>query len=448
MNPYSEFTCLYTSQKLKKAKTWQDGATIAVGDDMDMDKHLITIEDLTVAYAANSTDQRVASNPAPVASTTRRNVGLPSRAAPARASVAPPTAAVISSTAISSSISISGLASVTAQQPENNTHPTSWSAAQSNAKRKKWRPPVPGSGGFVSTSLDTADDDWDLDAISVQDLQDTFGDAADGLLEPPVIGANITTALSKQSMISTTTSTTPTSTAQIPTPKRRRVGLSKLSSPSSSALGQSSLKSPHRPPSTQLEFPNAARCTNFTGKNSRQLLRRSLALGSRFMTTNQYKDGMSFLIYEHLQILVIEIAITMWSIKTNPNTREGEPFDALYRSRGIHMHSASSLRRRGDAYAGFPMYSERSFKGAGDISGGGGGNLAAVQTTSQQGASLSITNKEHHSKYSKDDLWVVSTTPRFDASSTFFARSVFYGPSGSDVDVSAFDGFLGNDVAF
>jgi len=25
MNPYSEFTCLYTSQKLKKAKTWQDG---------------------------------------------------------------------------------------------------------------------------------------------------------------------------------------------------------------------------------------------------------------------------------------------------------------------------------------------------------------------------------------------------------------------------------------
>lgn len=25
MNPYSEFTCLYTSQKQKKAKTWQDG---------------------------------------------------------------------------------------------------------------------------------------------------------------------------------------------------------------------------------------------------------------------------------------------------------------------------------------------------------------------------------------------------------------------------------------
>jgi hypothetical protein len=40
-------------------------------------------------------------------------------------------------------------------------------------------------------------------------------------------------------------------------------------------------------------------------------------------------------------------------------------------------------------------------------------------------------------RYSKDDLWVVSLSSRFDAANTFFARSVFYGPSGNDVEVSS-----------
>lgn len=33
-------------------------------------------------------------------------------------------------------------------------------------------------------------------------------------------------------------------------------------------------------------------------------------------------------------------------------------------------------------------------------------------------------------------MWVISRTSKFDAASTFFARSVFYGPSGNDVEVS------------
>lgn len=33
-------------------------------------------------------------------------------------------------------------------------------------------------------------------------------------------------------------------------------------------------------------------------------------------------------------------------------------------------------------------------------------------------------------------MWVISKTSKFDATSTFFARSVFYGPSGNDVEVS------------
>jgi hypothetical protein len=102
---------------------------------------------------------------------------------------------------------------------------------------------------------------------------------------------------------------------------------------------------------------------------------------------------MAYLIYEHLQIMVIEIAIAMWSIKTGSNVQEAESLDALYRSRGIPMHSLSTLRRRGDVYVGFPVFSERGFNG---IENGTG---TMVQPSSLQGLTLTISNKEHHSKY-------------------------------------------------
>ncbi|KAG0292849.1 hypothetical protein BGZ98_002446 [Dissophora globulifera] len=315
-------------------------------------------------------------------------------------------------------------------------------SSPSDGKRKKWRPPMPNTGPAISSSLGPPDDDdWGLDTIGAQEFHEAFGDIEDGLMDtaestrPVSVSSRSTTTstpiltTTSTGAVSTTSTTSKTSTQA---PKRRKVGLSRVSGVPANAVGHSSLISPHRPPSTQLEFPNAARCTNFSGKNSSQHLRRSLTLGYRFMSTSQYKDGMAFLIYEHLQIMVIEIAITMWSIKANPNTREGDSMDALYRSRGIHMHSGSSLRRRGDSYVGFPIYSERSMVGSGDSL---GGVNAVIQPSSQQAASLSISNKEHHSKYSKDDLWVISTTPKFDAASTFFARSVFYGPSGGDIEL-------------
>ncbi|ORZ23830.1 AAA domain-domain-containing protein [Lobosporangium transversale] len=145
--------------------------------------------------------------------------------------------------------------------------------------------------------------------------------------------------------------------------------------------------------------------------------------------------------------MVIEIAITMWGLKSRATMRENEALDAFYRSRGIHMHADSHIRRRGDVYPGFPLYSDRTIKGIGETS---TVNVATIpQTLSQQGVSLSISNKEHHSKYSKDDLWVVSTTPQFDATSTFFARSVFYGPSGNDIELmclSSKDSSIARDI--
>jgi hypothetical protein len=117
-----------------------------------------------------------------------------------------------------------------------------------------------------------------------------------------------------------------------------------------------------------------------------------MALGSRFASTNQYRDSMIFLIYEHLQIMVIEIAIVMWGVKSNGKAHDGGSLDSLYRSRGVHMHSGSTLRRRGDAYTGFPLY--RGQSGAG----GSAETTAVIQPSAQQGVVLSLSNKEHHSK--------------------------------------------------
>jgi hypothetical protein len=41
---------------------------------------------------------------------------------------------------------------------------------------------------------------------------------------------------------------------------------------------------------------------------------------------------------------------------------------------------------------------------------------------------LVIRNKEHYSKYNKDDIWVISKLPSFEPSQTFLARSVYFGP--------------------
>ncbi|GJJ76966.1 hypothetical protein EMPS_09325 [Entomortierella parvispora] len=439
-NPYSEFTCLYTSQKLKKAKTWQDGhiryfhnnskvvlydvkfvvldssfhrgATIAAGDDLDMDRHLITIENLTMAYATNSGDQLKLANRTTHQPTTISRKPIPpqgvvqaSRSFGTGLSIPTPTMNIPDRTSKVCPPTLSGNDPLT-------------KAPQPTTIRKKWRPPFSDRSNSVASGLDdddlTFDEDFGYDSEPASDLN------ANG---------SRSTSNHNQANVSSTVVAQPSRepASAPPAPKRRRVGLSK--GPSTVNIqGQGALISPHRPPSTQLEFPNAARCVNFSGKNSSQLLRRTISLPSRFTSTSQYKEGLAYLIYEHLQILVIEIAMSMWSVKNNSTLKEGDSFDALYRGRGIHMHSGTTLRRRGDPYSGFPMFSGRSDRA-------GAGQPTVVQIAQQQGAVLSITNKEHHSKYSKDDLWVVSKTSRFESSSTFFARSVFYGPSGSDIEV-------------
>jgi hypothetical protein len=49
--------------------------------------------------------------------------------------------------------------------------------------------------------------------------------------------------------------------------------------------------------------------------------------------------------------------------------------------------------------------------------------------------SLEIHNREHHSKYSKDDIWAISTSKDFQVS--FLTKSTFYGPfSNGNIEVA------------
>ncbi|KAF9928420.1 hypothetical protein FBU30_002378 [Linnemannia zychae] len=418
--------------------TFHRGTMLAVGDDMDMDKHLVTVEDLLVDFAANSGESATSK-----VITTRVTPSAPSHQQLKPIGRQMNTNVTITATPRLTDgvvISSAGIPQQLHQGYVENNINHIRNIPQSDLKRKKWRAPFANKDHIPPEVPDPSVDDlndgdfenWDNEFIS-EDI-DTPSPTS------RVTGKSI--ASKKSTIIETAVTTSVPSFKPVPSgsgssgssftrdvPKRRKVGLSRPAG-SLETPPQASHISLNRPPSSQLEFPNAARCTNFTGKNSGQLLRRSMSLGSRFTTTNQYRDSMTFLIYEHLQIMVIEIAIIMWSIKVNDKLQESDSYDSLCRSRGVHIHSGSILRRRGDSYTGFPIYQGQSgASGAADMT-------SIIQPSSQQGAVLTLSNKEHHSRYSKDDLWVVSQSHRFDAASTFFARSTYYGPSGNDVEIT------------
>ena len=400
------------------------GTALAVGDDMDMEKHLVTVEDLTVEYATNCGDPGTTAKPV-AATPTAAHMAVPVRSAPSHQQpnpagrpVNPYASAASANTASFLSRLTDGVPPESAGRPVRDPVPQqhqysnagtsnnySMKTLQVDLKRKKWRAPFtnkepapPPSMDEQFDQLDDGDfDNWEdsatLDSVITSLTPEGMGMSGNVATSRAPTGSTAATKLTSTFKPVTTAPSTSGSTAfSRDAPKRRKVGLSRPTG-SLDAPVQSSLMAPHKPPSSQLEFPNAARCTNFTGKNSGQLLRRSMALGSRFASPNQYRDSMTFLIYEHLQIMVIEIAIIMWGIKSNRKAHDGDSQDSLYRSRGVHIHSDSTLRRRGDAYTGFPLY--RGQSGAP----GSTEATAVVQPSAQQGAVLSLANKEHHSKY-------------------------------------------------
>ncbi|KAG0344461.1 hypothetical protein BG004_004466 [Podila humilis] len=330
--------------------TFNKGPAVKPGDDLEMDRHLITVEEFTNSIQGNA--EQILAHGAPIQARTK--------IIPINRVVQPQLTPISSNTS-------------TVIQPKPYT--------QSDIKRKKWRAPFANTN--MRQQIEQSEAVESLDDIPFDFTENDLNDI-DNLSAASPSAGSIPMPTHRESPIMDRPS------QPVPAPKRRKVGLSRGSVLSNSA--QLSILS-HRAPSTQLEFPNAARCTNFVGKNSGP--KRSISLGARFSSTNQYKDGMSYLIYDNLQVMIVEIALALWAIKTTSNAKDGDAIDKFYRAKGIHMHSQAVLRKRGvDPYAGFEKYGRR---GSGSSDYRLRHELMPTAGT-QQAATLTLSNKEHHSK--------------------------------------------------
>ncbi|XP_048590276.1 uncharacterized protein LOC116608366 isoform X2 [Nematostella vectensis] len=65
-----------------------------------------------------------------------------------------------------------------------------------------------------------------------------------------------------------------------------------------------------------------------------------------------------------------------------------------------------------------------------------------IATNTKKGIFLELSRKESSSMYSKNDIWIVSKSLSFDASFTFVAKSVYYGPlSSGELEIEPLTGY-------
>ncbi|KAG2186618.1 hypothetical protein INT44_002842, partial [Umbelopsis vinacea] len=145
-----------------------------------------------------------------------------------------------------------------------------------------------------------------------------------------------------------------------------------------------------------IHFPNASKAAQ--ALQTKKGTSRRLTVPARFTSVSQYVDTFTKLIQEHLQVLLQTYASYFYA-QSKDWTQVQNP-EQLARSRGLGLHMNASLAR-----------SDRYISGDLDYC-------------------LSIRNPQHRSKYGKDDIWVVSKSLQFEPSSTFLAKSTFFGPVG------------------
>ncbi|KAJ1924056.1 hypothetical protein IWQ60_005467 [Tieghemiomyces parasiticus] len=129
---------------------------------------------------------------------------------------------------------------------------------------------------------------------------------------------------------------------------------------------------------------------------------RGLELKPSFTLLQDYQVGFRGLLMEHLQVLLNEFKVHLQSALsryTDTLAKHGQLEKHLRRC-GIGYYTGVTVRR---------PYFDRSRADALD---------------------LLLPNKEHHSKYSKHDLWIISEDPDFNrTASTVLGHSMYYGPS-------------------
>ncbi|KAI7870679.1 AAA domain-containing protein, partial [Spinellus fusiger] len=142
-----------------------------------------------------------------------------------------------------------------------------------------------------------------------------------------------------------------------------------------------------------LQFPNIEK--SLAVLRNKKHTKRSRTVPASFKSMADYKEVFQKLIYEHLQILLLNYAIYYFSFYNNAGKNEN--LERYFRMKGCGFYTGCDLK-------------EDSRQGTHDR------------------FRIMLRNKEHHSKYNKDDIWVISKSPKFDASITFLSRSVYHGP--------------------
>ena len=117
---------------------------------------------------------------------------------------------------------------------------------------------------------------------------------------------------------------------------------------------------------------------------------RSHTLAPTFKTIESYIENISISNIEHLQV---QLTILAQKYHKFPSEKD----ERFYRSKGISIYLEAQIKR--------------------------------VRSNDKESFILSFPHKENSSKYSKDDIWVISNSSKFDKS--FIGISSYYGPSGN-----------------
>ncbi|KAL5038978.1 hypothetical protein RTP6_7802 [Batrachochytrium dendrobatidis] len=133
---------------------------------------------------------------------------------------------------------------------------------------------------------------------------------------------------------------------------------------------------------------------------------RKMQMPLRFKNKTAYRHALSNLIVDHLQVSLQTVAVKYNQINLGGISEHMN--DKYYRSRGIACYLNVTIKP-------FEIRDQRAF------------HFQPLLNMRKNNYILLVSNKEHSSAYSRDDIWVVSSNSNFDHACVL--RSYFYGPS-------------------
>ncbi|CEG73858.1 hypothetical protein RMATCC62417_09155 [Rhizopus microsporus] len=426
-NVVLQFTVLFTAQKAKKFKTWQDGTMKyygsnkklvliddkgynidrkfykgnipSVGDEIEFDGHIVTVEACDdPAHSPSTTPVAVAPQPvsAPFKKPSLKSVLMARRNIPNTATTSP-------ESGYTPSPSEADPATIASVSSATTTIPSSDSPV------KPFTSPLKRKQRLVNVDPEELEDAMDIDESPVSTVEAALGQPSTSNENPTVNNlqqqpkrARFGLSRPSSSTVNNVIKKSNTSTDQFIGSFTKASNISETTElPIESS--NSTVNKPFKTPFVEgvyttatLQFPSSRKALAVL--KSRKYPKRSKVVPTKFPNVNVYRDTFKKIIYEHLEILLLNYGLYFYSIyEKYANGKQGNELERTIRAKGLGMYVDCEIK----------------------------GDTRYQDSTRYR---LVLRNKEHHSKYSKDDIWIISKVSTFDPSQTFLARSIFYGP--------------------